>query len=165
MSYFMFGSLDSAKDKKKIQNVKAYGNERNVYFWFDDEITFYKDIQRMCTEQKSQGTILFAITSLNQHQNSSDLLFPYDKYSNEELFSDKSRKQFKKCCSDNLNIVFDCLKNLTETLNPLRMEIFVVEGYDDSFERRKCTLDEMKKDLLSQIEMTSFIDSCIYQTQ
>lgn len=61
--------------------------------------------------------------------------------------------------------VFDCLKNLTEVLNPLRMEIFVAEGYDDGFERKKCTLDEMKKDLLSQIEKTSFIDSCIYQIQ
>jgi hypothetical protein len=45
------------------------------------------------------------------------------------------------------------------------MEIFVAEGYDDGFERKKCTLDEMKKDLLSQIEKTSFIDSCIYQIQ
>ena len=46
---------------------------------------------------------------------------------------------------------------------PFHLEIFVVEGYDDIFERKNCTLKEMEEDLLYQIETESFIDSCIYQ--
>lgn len=163
MSYFMFGSFDLSQNKSRIQDVKLYGKTKDVYFWFDEEITFYSDIAKMCFEQSSFGNVRFALTSFNQKYNSSDLLFPYDKYTNEELFEGNSREYFYQCCRNNLNIVYDCLKRLMEISNPSCLEIFVVEGYDDVFQKRRCTLDEMKEDLLSQIESTSFIDSCIYQ--
>lgn len=163
MSYFIFGSFDLCENKNSLQDVKSYGEKKGVYFWYDEEITFYKDITQMCVEQNSYGNVKFALTSFNQKYNSSDLLFPYDKYTNEELFKDKSRKYFCQCCKNNLKIVFDCLAKLMEIAIPSRLEIFVVEGYDNVFKRKDCTLREMEEDLLYQIETESFIDSCIYQ--
>ena len=163
MSYFIFGSFDLYENKNSLQDVKSYGEKKDVYFWYDEEITFYKDIVKMCIEQNSYGNVKFALTSFNRKYNSSDLLFPYDKYTNEELFKDKSRKYFCQCCENNLRIVFDCLGKLVEISAPFHLEIFVVEGYDDIFERKNCTLKEMEEDLLYQIETESFIDSCIYQ--
>lgn len=141
MSYFMFGSFDSTKGSEKIQALKSYGIERDIYFWFDGEITFYEDMQRMCQEQKSRGAVKFAITSFGQRYNSSDLLFPYDKYS--EKLIGRSREDFHECCRENLKLVFDCCEQLIAILEPMQLEIFVVEGYDDAFQRKKCSLGEM----------------------
>lgn len=163
MSYFLFGSFDSTKEPENFQDLKAYGTERNIYFWFDGEITFYEDIQRMCQEQKSGGTVKFAITSFGQRYNSSDLLFPYDKYS--ERLAGQSMEDFHECCRENLKLVFDCCEQLIAILEPMQLEIFVVEGYDDAFQRKRCSLDEMQEHLLMQIETTSFMDSCIYEIQ
>ncbi len=74
-----------------------------------------------------------------------------------------SREILYQCCRNNLNTLFDCLQKLMEVSTLSRLEIFVVEGYDDAFQRKRCTLNEMKEDILIQIETTSFIDSCIYQ--
>ncbi len=59
---------------------------------------------------------------------------------------------YKKCCKDNVDILFECFKDLFKLLNVFRMEIFVVEGYDADFSRKICNMDEMKRDLLCQIE-------------
>ena len=63
MSYFLFGAFNSVNNVKKLQQIKANGLENDIYIWFDEEITFYKDIQRILTEQKAKGKIRFAITS------------------------------------------------------------------------------------------------------
>lgn len=162
MSYFLFGSFNAIHNKKLLQQIKSYGNKNNIYVWFNEEIAFYKEIQRMLEEQKSKGNITFAITSKNQPRNSSDVLFPFDKFTNEMLFSDESRNFYKKCCEDNLDILFDCLKKLVDLLYIRQAEIFVVEVYDDTFCKKICSMDEMKKDLLCQIENNVFIDSCVY---
>ncbi len=162
MSYFLFGSFHATQDKHCLEDVKSYGKQNDVYVWFDDEITFYREIATMCAEQHSCGTVRFALTSFRQKYNSSDLLFPYDKYTNDEFFQDQSRVSFCRCCRSNLDIVWDCLRKLMELAAPSCLEIFVVEGYDDVFQRKPCTFDEMKEDLLAQIE-TGFVDSSIYQ--
>ena len=90
----------------------------------------------MLIEQESKGNTKFVITSKNQPCNSSDVLFPFDKYTNEVLFADKSRNFYKKCCRENIDILFDCLKNLINLLHIKQIEIFVVEGYDDNFRRK-----------------------------
>ena len=163
MSYFIFGSFNFGENKSRLQDVKNYCKRKDVYFWIDEEIKFYNDVGLMCFEQSSFGNVKFALTSFNQKYNSSDLLFPYDKYTEEDLFQDKSGKYFRECCERNLNIVFDCLEQLTKISSLFCLEIFVVEGYDDVFQRKRCTWNEMKKDLLYQIQTASFIDSCIYQ--
>ncbi len=40
--------------KSSCNRLKANGIENDIYIWFDKEITFYKDIQRMLTEQKAK---------------------------------------------------------------------------------------------------------------
>lgn len=163
MSYFLFGSFNSLEEEQVIQSIKEYGKAEGVFFWFNEEIDFYEDIFRMCNEQESQKDIVFAITSSNQPRNSSDLLFPYDKFTNEELFSDISRKYFKECCENNLKILFDCLKKLLELFQPNKIDIFVVEGYDDNFQRRECSIDDMFQDIENQVINSFSIDSCIYE--
>jgi hypothetical protein len=162
MSYFLFGTFNTLYDKKLFQQVKTYGQEKDIYVWFNEEITFYNDIQRMLEEQNSNGNIKFAITSINQPCNSSDVLFPFDKFTNEVLFADESRSFFRKCCRENLEILFSFLKKMIEVLYIKQEEIFIVGGYDDIFQKKMCSIDEMKKDILLQVEEKVFIDSCIY---
>ena len=116
MSYFLFGAFNSVNNVKKLQQIKANGLENDIYIWFDEEITFYKDIQRMLTEQKAKGKIRFAITSKNQMYNSSDLLFPFDKYESKVMFADGSGELYRRCCRDNLNILFDFLDNMFKAI-------------------------------------------------
>ena len=162
MSYFLFGTFNASWDEKKLQQVKTYGKNKNIYIWFNEEIDFYKDIYSMLNEQNSKGKIKFAITSENQPCNSSDVLFPFDKFTNEVLFEDETRGFFKKCCRENIDILFDCLKKMFDMLHIVQCEIFIVEGYDDVFQRKMCSLDEMKRDILGQIEESADIVSCIY---
>ncbi len=60
----------------------------------------------MIKEQGGKGNTLFALTSRNQATNSDDLLFPYDKYTNEQLFADNTRECFSQCCEKNLKTLF-----------------------------------------------------------
>lgn len=145
-----------------MSTLKEYGKSKDIYIWFNEEIDFYKDIQRMLLEQKSKGNILFAITSVKQPFNSSDVLFPFDKFTNENLFEDSTREYYKECCRNNLDIVFDCLEKMFFLFRIEQCEIFVVEGYDDFFLKKKFNLLEMKKDILTQIENNVSITSCIY---
>lgn len=162
MSYFLFGRFDSIKDAKLINDVKSYGNERGVYFLFDEEITIYDEIHRMCDEQAIGGDTTFAVTSLNQPCNSSDLLLPFDKYSHDELSRNNSKEHFKTCCKRNIESLFECLRMLIKICCPAQLNILVVEGYDNNFEKKICTFKEMEDDLLLQIGEYGYIDSCIY---
>lgn len=162
MSYFLFGAFNSVNNVKKLQQIKANGLENDIYIWFDEEITFYKDIQRMLTEQKAKGKIRFAITSKNQMYNSSDLLFPFDKYESKVMFADGSGELYRRCCRDNLNILFDFLDNMFKAIYMEQVEIYIVEGYDVAFHKKVCVIEEMKEDILWQVEHTQNIDSSIY---
>lgn len=162
MSYFVFGSFDSPNNESLFDKIKKYGQNKGVYFWFNSEITFYPEIFKMCKEQASQKQVTFALTSSKQPSNSSDLLFPYDKFTNQELFSNGSRLFFNRCCESNIRPLFDCLKKLLALFKLKNLEIFTVEGYDTGFIKKKCTLEEMELDLLTQIKTTSIIESCIY---
>lgn len=162
MSYFLFGAFNAVHNEKQLQQIKVYGWENDIYIWFDDEITFYEDIQRMLTEQKAKGKIRFAITSKNQMYNSSDLLFPFDKFESRTMFADGTGELYRRCCRDNLNILFDFWDKMFETLYMEQVEIYVVEGYDVAFHKKVCNMEEMKKDILRQVEHTHDIESGIY---
>ncbi len=162
MSYFLFGKFELIKDSNFIDTVKSYGEKRGVYFLFDDEITIYDEIFRMCDEQAIQGNTTFAVTSLNQPSNSSDLLFPFDKYTHDELFPDNTNEVFETYCRRNIECLFECLKALGEIGCFTPLTILVVEGCDDNFEKRTCTFEEMEDDILLQIGNNGYIDSCIY---
>lgn len=162
MSYFLFGTFNAIYNEDMLQQIKASAKEKGIYIWFNDEKEIYNEIQRMLMEQKSKGNTKFVITSQYQPYNSSDVLFPFDKFESDVLFADKSRSFYKECCKENLDILFECFKNLFNSLNASQMEIFVVEGYDDNFSRKICNIDEVKRDLLFQIENELSIKSCIY---
>lgn len=103
------------------------------------------------------------MTSRNQPNNSDDLLFPYDKYTNEQLFADKTREYFSQCCKENLKILFWYLKEMIQRLQPKLFDVFITEGYDCDFIKKSITLDEMEFDIQQQV-LTSFsIESCVYQ--
>ena len=162
MSYFLFGTFSALQDEKIIQNIKEYAKEKDIYIWFNEEITFCNDIQRMIIEQKSKGNMQFAITSTNQPWNSSDVLFPFDKTNSEVLFSDETGEFYKRICRSNINILFACLNKMKSLFDMNDWEIFVVEGYDNVFHKKKGNLDGIKNDLLLQIVDKKTIDSCIY---
>lgn len=162
MSYFLFGAFNLVNNVKKLQQIKANGLENDIYIWFDEKITFYKDIQRMLTEQKAKGKIRFAITSKNQMYNSSDLLFPFDKCESKIMFADGSGELYRRCCRDNLNNLFIFLDNMFKALYMEQVEIYVVEGYDVAFHKKVCSMEEMKEDILWQVEHTQNIGSSIY---
>lgn len=162
MSYFLFGAFNAVYNEEQLQQIKVYGWENDIYIWFDDEITFYEDIQRMLTEQKAKGKIRFAITSKNQMYNSSDLLFPFDKFESKTMFADGTGELYRRCCRDNLNILFDFLDKMFEIFHMEQTEIYIVEGYDVVFRKKVCSMEEMKEDILWQAEYTQDINSGIY---
>ena len=162
MSYFIFGAFTSTKGSEVFEQIKQYADKKNILLWFGEEITFYKEIYTMINEQEAKGNIIFAMTSSKQPSNSSDLLFPFDKYSNDVLFADKSRDFFKLCCRNNISILFDCFRNMISLLQIKKMEIFVVEGYDDSFKKNVCHFDEFEQNILCQVEEKMCIESSIY---
>lgn len=116
----------------------------------------------MLTEQKAKGKIRFAITSKNQMYNSSDLLFPFDKCESKIMFAEGSGELYRRCCRDNLNILFNFLDNMFKAFYMEQVEIYIVEGYDVAFHKKVCSIEEMKEDILWQVEHTQNIDSSIY---
>lgn len=166
MSHFVFGCFNSdVVTSEVIDELKTRAQNRDVFIWFDGQLEFYSDISRMIKEQGGKGKFLFALTSRNQPSNSDDLLFPYDKYTNEQLFADKTRAYFSQCCKENLEILFWCLKEMIQKLQPKLFELFITEGYDCDFIKKRIFLDEMEFDIQQQV-LTSFsIESCIYQIE
>lgn len=49
-----------------------------------------------------------------------------------------------------------------ETFYMEQIEIYIVEGYDVVFHKKVCSIEEMKKDIIWQVEHTQDIDSSIY---
>lgn len=164
MSHFIFGCFNSDVVASEITDeLKKMAQKKDVFIWFDNEIDFYSEISRMIKEQGGKGDVLFALTSRKQPSNSDDLLFPYDKYTNEQLFADKKREYFSKCCKENLSILYWCFKEMVQRLQPKVFEVFITEGYDCDFTKKSITLDEMEFDIQQQV-LTSFsIESCVYQ--
>lgn len=164
MSHIIFGCFNSDTiGAETIYEIKTKLYEEGLYLWFNDEMDFYPDVLRMIKEQKGKGESSYAITSQEQRYNSDDLLFPYDKYTNDQLFADKTREYFSECCKNNLNILFRCLYEMIQRIQPKNFEVFVTEGYDCNFSNKNVDLEEMEADILKQI-LTSFsIESCIYQ--
>ena len=164
MSHFIFGCFNSAVLGSEITDeLKKIAQKKDVFIWFDNGIDFYSDISKMIKEQGGKGKVLFALTSRNQPNNSDDLLFPYDKNTNEQLFADKTREYFSQCCKENLKILFWYLKEMIQRLQPKLFDVFITEGYDCDFIKKSITLDEMEFDIQQQV-LTSFsIESCVYQ--
>lgn len=89
-------------------------------------------------------------------------MFPYDKFTNEQLFADETREKFNKYCRQNLKDTFDCLQEFIYVFNPKDLEIFITDGYDNKFNRNKMNLDEIERDIFSQVISSFSLESSIY---
>ena len=161
MSHFLFGEFDT---KQKIELEKEIYTNRDFFYWFNQQVDFCDDVIKMMGEnQKSKKENWFLITSKLQMKNSEDILFPYDKYSNEELFPEgEDRRYFEESCSQNLHLLSESLEQFVKDMQPTYLRIFVTEGYDNAFELEECTINMMIEDLQKQIINSFSIASKIY---
>lgn len=166
MSHIVFGDFKlDIMNEHSFEKIKKEAYSKGVLFHFNDEISFYKDISRMIQENAEiNNNCTFCITSSNQEFNSDDLLFPYDKYTDNELFPyGDDRKHFEKLCFQNIMILKYAISSLREVLNVSNLRVFVVEGYDDNFTTLKCTDTEMIKDVFEQVINSFNLYSKIYK--
>ena len=167
MSAFLFGDFHlEALEKERLKEVKAYFNQKDAYIWFDSEIDFYGGIQTMLEENPTpKNNHVFAITTKRQPTNSHDLLFPWDKYENDELFSqdNHSNENFQKLCNLNLNIFQDLFINFIKIIQPKSIRVFVVVGYSPEFSIENFTVEEMIADLKEQVPEKTMLDPVIYE--
>ncbi|MCM1386778.1 MAG: hypothetical protein NC231_05595 [Bacillus sp. (in: Bacteria)] len=162
MSYLLFGSFNASQNEKILKELNRYIKRGDIYIWFNKEINFNNDIQRMLEEQNSNGNIQFLVTSMNQPHNSDDLLFPFNKVRKEVLFADKTGEYYRIHCKYNINALFNGLYMMKKLYNMKDWEIFVVEGYNNIFQKTECNLAGMREDLLMQIEDKISIAPHIY---
>lgn len=161
MSHFLIGEFVTNRIIESEQ--RTYGN-KDIYYYFNQKTDLCKDVCDTVKENvKLPEHDWFLITSKLQGKNSDDVLFPYDKYSNEELFpSDGDREFFEEKCISNLRLLFESLSQFIEDMNPVDLRIIIVQGYDTVFKEEKCTLETMFEDLQNQAINTYFLDSKIY---
>lgn len=169
MSHIIFGDFYKMDINNNV--IIELRNELSfyeMYIFINDEITFYDDIIRMFNENtEKSNNVRFCLTSNNQKYNSEDLLFPYDKYSNDCLFPNgiDDRQEFEKICLSNLEILNSGIMKLREILKPNNLRLFVTEGYDDEFEKLQCNQDELMYDIGKQVTKTFHLKSKIYYLQ
>ncbi len=166
MSHILFGDFKSDYiNKDLIEKLRKEVLKKGVLFHFKDEINFYNDVNRMIQENVNINNNTFCITSVNQKYNSDDLLFPYDKYTDEELFpnTEEDRTQFEKLCCQNIMILKNGISKMRELLQTQNLRVFIVEGYDDNFSIIKCSEDEMFQDILKQVINSFNLKPKIYE--
>jgi hypothetical protein len=163
MSHILFAEY-TAKNYKK-EALKVYAKKYDVYYWFNNEITFYAAIHEMYNENKIlENSELFCLTSKFQPINSDDLLLPFDKYEQKELFPNgNNRKVFEQLCRKNLNEFDNIITNFIEIAKPLYLRIFVTEVYDIGFKIVKCSVNDMLEDMYKQIIHWGSLGSKIYE--
>lgn len=166
MSHILFGDFFSNKfTPEQIKSVKLYSEKKGIYYWFNKEINFYNDIHTMFEENKKpKNDIKFCITSCLQPTNSEDLLFPYNKYDENQLFPKRdSRSAFEDLCKLNLSSFYDTFRFFEKTLSPKGLRVIITEGYDCDFRVEKCTSKIMLQDIERQIITSHMLDSVIYE--
>lgn len=166
MSHIVFGDFKlDLMNEHSFEKLRKEAYSKGVLFHFNDEINFYKDIRKMLLENVDiDNNCIFCITSSNQEYNSDDLLFPDDKYTEEELFPDgDDRKHFEDLCFQNIIILKNAILSLSEVLNVSNLRVFVVGGYDDNFITMKCNEAEMAQDIFEQVINSFNLKSKIYK--
>ena len=164
MSHFLFVGF---RTKQIIGSIKKTYTNKDIFYLFNQKIYFCNDVMKMIQEnEKSCSENWCLITSILQKTNSQDVLLPYDKYSQQELFPNSAdRMVFENKCFGNLNAFHANFLEFMEDIKPFSLRVFVVEGYDNDFIEKNCTLDTMIQDLKSQAIKTFFFESTIYNIQ
>jgi hypothetical protein len=164
LSHILFGDFSSHYlNTLMINEIKTYAWQRNIYFCLEDENDFFEDVLLMLEENSKNG-VAFYITSKLQPYDSDDLLRPFDKYEQTELFPNgDDRTVFEAKCKENLDLLYDVLKTFRCVFNPKRWRIFVTVGYDTEFVTKRCDLETMMTDILDQMCNTIGVDSTIFE--
>ncbi len=166
MSHIVFGECNATNKaielfREKISQI----NNNEILFWSGDGVNSHSEIHQMINENGGRkGNHIFYFTTINQPPNSDGLLFPYEKYSQKELFPDNNdRIFFEKKCQEVLSKFIEIIEIMLYTTDIDNIRIFIAEGYDNEFNEKKCTTNEMMKHLLQEIKTSFSIDSVIYK--
>ncbi len=166
MSHIIFGDFNKDLVNQHMKNELKYALLLNgILIYLNEEVNFDTDVERMLKENSiNLNKGVFCITSADQKYNSEDMLFPYDNYSEDELFPNgEDRTMFEKICFDNLQTLNKGIIKLRDILQPKNLRIFVTVGYDDNFKILKCSQNAMIEDIGKQV-ITSFnLESKIYE--
>lgn len=166
MSSFLFGEFDSLGfTAEDVEALNTTLSEDGILLHLNEQIDFCKDIISMFEEQKCTKQNRFCITSVRQKYNSSDILFPFDKYTNDELFpKTDERTEYNKLCLENLMILKRSIILMKNTLKITSLRVFVVEGYDTDFQVVKdFTIQQMIDHIYEQVKKSFILDSVIYE--
>lgn len=167
MSHILFGDFFSEKtDSLSKEKIRAKLAEDDVYIFFDEQMNFYNDVFQMLAENKSNNSnTSFCLTSINQKYNSDDLLYPFDKYGEDELFPDGTegdREWYEQLCLQNLTQLQNSVTKILEFLEVKFFRIFITDGYDTELDVCCCTIEEMIKDIYRQVTEDIGLNSKIY---
>ena len=165
MSHIIFGDFCKENiNKNTINEIKIKLRMKGLIIDFDKELNRYYDVNKMLVEnavKKRNG--VFCITSMVNKLDSEDLLFPYENYSQKELFPNgDDRTVFEKICKKNLELFHSGIKELVRLLTPKTLRIFIVSGYDNNFQIVNCTIEDMIKDIETQVLDYFELDSKMY---
>lgn len=165
MSHILFGDFYLNELKSLvIEELKSKWLLKGIIIMFDDEILFNKELCSMLDKHSRVEKKRFCITTTIQKFNSDDILFPYDKYSRNELFPNgDDRTYFEKVCLDNLLILQEVICDLKEILELKELRIFITEGYDTEFVTKRCSVQKMISDIDSQVIKAFVLESVIYE--
>lgn len=167
MSHIIFGDFFSEKtdslSRKKIEDELV---KNGVYIFFDKQMNFYDDIYQMLKEHPSGiSNISFCLTSTYQKYNSEDLLYPYDKYTLEELFPDGlegRRERYEELSLKNLSQLKNSISIMLDIFEPHFFRVFTTSGYDTEFDVFNCTKEGMIHDIFRQVNEGFELRSRIY---
>lgn len=165
MSHFLFGDFSTCMhDKLLTKKLREQLHASGVLLYLDDEIDFCQDIRIMLRENACQNQRCFILATELQRYNSDDLLFPYEKYSEEYLFpAGNDRSTFNRACLENLKTLEWSLSTIIDVYQASFFRVFVVDGYDDEFEIRTCDISQMMDDIANQVERSLSLNSVIYR--
>ena len=165
MSHFMFGDFFSENfGNKCAEIIKKEYIDSGLIIYFNQELQFYNEIDNMLAEHMSDNNIKFCITSEFQKYNSEDVLFPFGKYDQSELFPNgDDRSRYNELCNINLKVAKNAIEKMMKVFKLNRLRIFITSsGYDDNFRRIQCDVDEMFSDILAQVQYGFDLISTIY---
>lgn len=169
MSSYLFGDFFSEKAdafwRKKARDELV---KDGVNIFFDDEMNFVNDelLQMLKEHSSDHSNISFCLASVEERINCEDLLFPFDVYTQEELFPDGtegSRERFNQLSLENLNTLKNAVAKMFEVFEPQSFRLFVDEGFDTGgWKVYRCTREEMIQDIYRQVTDEGILDEKIY---
>ncbi|MDO4721068.1 MAG: hypothetical protein Q4A78_10440 [Peptostreptococcaceae bacterium] len=170
MSYYLFGSFSSKhRSDEQIRLLRETLKSRGVFVHLDEDLDwakparedlFWGDVKEVLKEHPCSHPYHFTFSSADQPCNGHDMLFPWDRYSFEELYPNGTddRSTFMECAAQILDRTKWALQQLILYFQVREMRVFIDGGFDNTFEVVSCTLEEMFEELKRQMWETGDFD-------